>query len=237
MTSLKDELAKSVWWARMAEEVGPQVKAARVASRWRRQGGYGGRARGVRPVSDHTGFEVWRLRGWQNGVDWPDALVKIKAAIKIQTQCRHYMKRCVPTPPQNVFITPIAKKKKNKGNGGPDSRRDWDEQEERAAIGLQLMWDGPKPSLPQPDVGDLLTVWKHRRNVTLYRITHISDPSVRPTSWAANIGQSDRSVLYLADPKVIEWDNWIALGGHNRCMGTGRVVGASRRIIDTWNSM
>jgi hypothetical protein len=90
MTSLKDELAKSVWWARMAEEVGPQVKVARVASRWRRWGGYG--AKEVGTVC-HTGFEVWRIRGWQHNLDWPDALVKVKAATKIQAHWRMARRR------------------------------------------------------------------------------------------------------------------------------------------------
>ena len=90
MTSLKDELAKTVWWARMAEEVGPQVKVARVASRWRRWGGYG--AKEVGTVC-HTGLEVWRIRGWQHNLDWPDALVKVKAATKIQAHWRMARRR------------------------------------------------------------------------------------------------------------------------------------------------
>jgi hypothetical protein len=99
MTSLKDELAKSVWWARMAEEVGPQVKVARVASRWRRGvvRGYGALVHVQLELGNccHTGFEVWRIRGWQHNLDWPDALVKVKAATKIQAHWRGRVWRCL----------------------------------------------------------------------------------------------------------------------------------------------
>ena len=82
--SLKDELAKCVWWAKMVKEVGPQIKekAPLYCS--------GGCAHiCYPPVSDHIGTEVWRK--WSYPFDWPDALVKIKAAAKIQKQYREHL--------------------------------------------------------------------------------------------------------------------------------------------------
>jgi len=137
--------------------------------------------------------------------------------------------------PVNVFITPIAQKYKDV-LGTPCSRRDWEEQMERVADGKQLMWDGPSQRLSQPEVGDLMAVWNHRHIVTLYEITHVLNPKNRLESWAANIGQSDRCVVYLGASKVVDWDDWISLGGHSRCMGTGPVVGARNRILDLWDA-
>ena len=146
-----------------------------------------------------------------------------------------------PTPvvqtvyPDNVFITPIAKTYKSKQ--GPCSKRDWEEQLERKRSGLQMMWDGPAINRPQPSVGDLMITWFHMRHVEVYRITEVLKPSERLPSWSTNIGQTDRSVVYLdKDVLTIDWNAWISMGGFKRCMGTTTVSGCKYNIIEHWLS-
>lgn len=135
--------------------------------------------------------------------------------------------------PTNVFITPIAKGyKKNK----PCSRKDWEEQEERARRGEQVMWDGPALNRTQPVAGDLMAVWFHKDHVNIYEVSRVLKPSSRLPTWSKNIGQSDRQVVYLDNPLRVEWDKWLSLGGFKRCMGTGTINSSKYGIIEHWIS-
>jgi len=136
-----------------------------------------------------------------------------------------------PRHEPTIFITPIAQKYKDT-LGEPCSRRDWEEQVERMLDGHQLMWDGPSQRITQPLVGDLMVIWKHKKPITIYTITNVVSSKKRLKSWSSNIGQTDRCVVYLNNPKVIEWDQWIILGGHKRCMGTGTLINAAPQILD-----
>ena len=67
----------------MVKEVGPQIKEKAPLYFW-------SRSHICYPhVSDHIGTEIWRK--WSYPLDWPDALVKIKAATKIQKQYRDHL--------------------------------------------------------------------------------------------------------------------------------------------------
>jgi hypothetical protein len=130
----------------------------------------------------------------------------------------------------NIYITPIAKTYKTK-EGQPCSRGDWEEQISRSVNGSPLVWDGPPLTHVQPRIGDLMVVWKHKKHVTIYGITDVRPPSDRLPTWSMNIGQSERQVLTLENPRVIGWDSWIALGGASRCMGTSIVKSSRENII------
>ena len=81
-----------------------------------------------------------------------------------------------------------------------------------------------------------MVIWKYNVGVTVYEITDVRDPKHRLDTWAANIGQSDRYVVYLDSPKPINWDEWISKGGNRRCMGTSSVVGARNSVLALWDS-
>ena len=111
------------------------------------------------------------------------------------------------------------------------SRRDWDEQLMREKKGAQVMWDGPCKNYSQPKAGDLMVVWHYNKFVNIYAITEVHSPAHRLPSWSQNIGQSDRLVVYLACPQKIDWDTWISLGGHKRCMGTSTIKKHAASIL------
>ena len=134
---------------------------------------------------------------------------------------------------EQVFITPVAARYKKTG---PCSRRDWDEQEGRARAGEQVMWDGPPANRPQPHKGDLMTIWRNNGVITIYTITEVLDPSQRLDSWADNVGQQDRSVVFLSSPKEVKWSAWIKMGGHKRCQGTRRIVNVGKDIIEYYHN-
>ena len=134
---------------------------------------------------------------------------------------------------QQVFITPVAARYKKTQ---PCSRRDWDEQEGRARAGEQVMWDGPPANRPQPHKGDLMTIWRNNGVITIYTITEVLDPSQRLDSWTDNVGQQDRSVVFLSSPKEVKWTAWIKMGGHKRCQGTRRIVNVGKDIIEYYHN-
>ena len=125
-------------------------------------------------------------------------------------------------------ITPIAKDFKKEG---PCSRKDWNEQLERASEFKQMMWDDtPKNNSKK---GDILMVWHHMKGVTFHSIQDVLPPSKRLPSWSNNVGQGDRQVLYISSEFArLEWNEWIKAGGQSRCMGTSSVKTAVPTIID-----
>jgi hypothetical protein len=113
-----------------------------------------------------------------------------------------------------IFITPVSVRK------GCNAIRDWEEQAIRGATGQQIMWDAPGRGR-QPRVGDYFVFWFYERHIIVHRITAVHSPSHRLASWATNIGQQDRDVVYLdSECSRLTWDIFLAAGGHRRCMGT-----------------
>lgn len=120
----------------------------------------------------------------------------------------------------SFLITPIAKDFKT--SEGPCSRKDWEEQQARAKNFEQMMWDDS--TFNKSKVGDVLVVWHHNKGVTFHHIEAIHPPSQRLPTWSNNVGQTDRQVLYLSSEFArMKWDEWSAIGGHQRCMGTAPV--------------
>ena len=129
----------------------------------------------------------------------------------------------------NILITPISKKYKSKG---ACSRKDWEEQMIRASKFEQMMWDDSSRNSSKP--GDIFIAWHFLKGVTFHRITEIKSVNERLSSWSTNVGQSDRQVLYITrEFASMDWDSWIKIGGHSRCMGTGNVSTAKKNILDT----
>lgn len=126
-----------------------------------------------------------------------------------------------------ILITPIAQKYKKIG---PCSLRDWEEQLLRYKEGRQMMWDDSKLNNSSP--GDILAVWHYKRAITFHHITAVYPPSQRLPSWATNVGQTDRNVIYISELfATMDWERWIGIGGHSRCMGTGNVISARSEIL------
>jgi hypothetical protein len=117
-------------------------------------------------------------------------------------------------------ITPIAQKP---NKYGPCSKTDWEEQQKRCRNGEQMMWDDEPRN--RSKAGDFLFVWHYKDCVTIHNIEAVFPSSKRLPSWSDNVGQTDRQVLYISNEiHRIDWDEWVKIGGHKRCMGTGAVV-------------
>ncbi len=128
----------------------------------------------------------------------------------------------------SFLITPWAKTYKKEG---PCSKRDWEEQMERKTRHDQMMWDDSKKN--KSKVGDILICWRYMKEVTFHWITDVKDPSQRLPTWSKNVGQHDRQVLFISEEfKKMDWVEWINLGGHKRCMGTGSVTKCKDKLLD-----
>ena len=58
-------------------------------------------------------------------------------------------------------------------------------------------------------------------------------PSERLESWADNVGQTDRQVLYLSKEILrINWDTWIELNGHRMVRGTTPVSSKNTMLFN-----
>ena len=156
-------------------------------------------------------------------------LIKEKRSyITIQRRWRYILNKRLLT--SNVYITPI-KKTYNTKLGKPCSKKDWEEQELRETNHKPVMWDGPPLHITQPRVNDIMSIWKHKKHVIIYKITDVYSSKCRLDSWSMNIGQRDRRVIYLQKLMVINWDIWIELGCPSRCMGTSILKKSRDKLI------
>ena len=115
-----------------------------------------------------------------------------------------------------MIVTPINKQKTSK------SRIDYLEQVQREQDGQQVMWDDTKWN--KAAIGDWFGFVENGRVVRLRKVTEIHPITDRLPSWSANVGQTDRNVLYLG--KVIAtmlWEDWIQYGGPRKVHGTAHV--------------
>jgi hypothetical protein len=120
---------------------------------------------------------------------------------------------------RKVILTPIAKNKLRLGSGKPDSRRDYEEQEQRAMDGEHWMWDDA--SFNQAKVGDVLGFVHNNFKVNYHVVTEVHPVTARLPSWAANIGQRNRQVLYLSNEVGRHsWGEWQEYGGYKKVQGT-----------------
>jgi hypothetical protein len=125
---------------------------------------------------------------------------------------------------RQIVLTPIARDYKKKG---PDSRKDWEEQ--LSLSGGPKNWDSWKPQKShQAKAGDLFVVVFRRckgvdGRVEIYPITDSHGTEDRLSTWAQNIGQTDRHVIDLGT-RICEltWDEWAELNGDQKPQGTMR---------------
>lgn len=131
-----------------------------------------------------------------------------------------------------LLITPCAKTKKK---SGPCSKTDWEEQMLRASRFEQLMWDdGPKNS-SQP--GDIFILCRNNISVAFHRIQKILPPTERLPTWAKNIGQGDRNVVYITpELTTMNWDEWLELDGAKKVQGTTAVIQGKTKILNALRS-
>lgn len=119
-----------------------------------------------------------------------------------------------------LILTPIAKETRS---CGPDSRRDYEEQVERHAEGGTWMWDdvSPKVGGNRAQVGDDFAFVFNGDKVRWHTVTEICTSEMRLPTWAKNVGQSDRQVLYLSDMvREMSWSEWLNMGGYSKVQGT-----------------
>ena len=125
-----------------------------------------------------------------------------------------------------IICTPIARNYKKER---PDSKRDYEEQLDRATKGLRVMWDDSPKNRAR--WGDLFAFIHNGISVTFHRIEGHSLPSERLDSWSDNVGQGDRNVLYLSNETVtLPWDQWLALGGWKKAQGTQTMLNPTQLL-------
>ena len=130
----------------------------------------------------------------------------------------------MPTKSYHCIVTPVAKTYKPAG-AGPCSRRDYEEQQVRGQTGQQRMWDDAKGN-PTKSPGGMFVFVENDVCAHVHIITGIAATSDRLPTWANNVGQRDRNVLYLSEPIcTIPWSVWSGEYAITpwRCRGTQRV--------------
>jgi hypothetical protein len=115
-----------------------------------------------------------------------------------------------------LILTPI--------NQSPRSNSfiDYHEQLDRERVEEQVMWDDTP--FNRAKEGDVFAFVRNGKDVTFRPITSVHSTDERLDTWARNVGQGDRQVLYLGP--VIEtwsWGLWIERGGAKRVQGTMHV--------------
>lgn len=115
-----------------------------------------------------------------------------------------------------LIISPITPDEKKPG------RIDFIEQCQRINKGLPLVWDDSLHNKAR--IGDKFGFWFYQKKIHIHTIIDVKNPKHRLDSWSENVGQGDRNVITLSnDYIIIPWDDWIALEGAKRCMGTKHV--------------
>lgn len=137
-----------------------------------------------------------------------------------------------PPPTPKLLITPCAKNKKKKP---PCSKTDWEEQMLRASRSEQLMWDDSDKNASQP--GDIFILCRNNISVAFHRIQKIFSPTERLPTWANNVGQTDRNVIYISpELTTMNWDEWLELGGAEKVQGTSAANKGKTKILNALRS-
>lgn len=120
----------------------------------------------------------------------------------------------------NLLISPVTGK----------SKKDWEEQLNRMNKGEQMMWDDSRYNKSKE--GDIFIGCNNSRFLTFHKIQKILDPSNRLPSWAENIGQENRNVIYISPIlTTMEWGEWLSLDGIKQARGTAPVKQGKIRIL------
>ena len=129
-----------------------------------------------------------------------------------------------PSPSTQLVISPISADPKN------PARRDYSEQEYRVQHGLPLVWDDTSHNRAR--AGDRFGFWFYQNAVHVHTIISVDLPSARLPTWSENVGQGTRNVVTLSTEYTsIQWSDWIAADGAQRCMGTSHVKKGLENIL------
>ena len=127
----------------------------------------------------------------------------------------------------NIFpiITPINKNKKSNSN------LDFQEQQERATQGKQLMWDDAKGNPTKYPKG-IFGFVHNGSHVDIHMVSQVKSIEDRLITWSKNVGQGNRNVLYITPIILsIDWETWLKLGCAKKVQGTTRVVSARNTLV------
>ena len=94
------------------------------------------------------------------------------------------------------------------------------------------MWDDSKYNKSVKN--DLFIFCENDYYLTVHFILKVSNPNKRLPSWAVNIGQTNRNVLYLSTKiATIDWKIWIySLHCAKKIQGTSSVLKGKKNIIN-----
>ena len=116
------------------------------------------------------------------------------------------------------------------GNKPSPAQQNYNEQKERHAKGLALMWDDNKDNDAQ--VGDIFGFTHYKDKVEIHKIIKIGPPCDRLPTWNAlmrgkqhEVAHAAKNVVYLSDCLLtIPWSFWVdELGGHKMVRGNQHV--------------
>jgi hypothetical protein len=129
----------------------------------------------------------------------------------------------------SIIISPIAKTYNKTHN----SKRDYEEFENRRNNNLQLCWDStPKRFERLLDNPKYFLFIFNDDKVIIHKIHDIIDPIHRLESWQDNIGQTDRNVLLLSNERVIlDWSVWLVHCDGVHSQGTTLFRKGERKLI------
>lgn len=132
------------------------------------------------------------------------------------------------TSTTNILITPC---RKEKAKSPPCSKTDWEEQLLRGSRSEQMMWDdGPKNASRE---GDIFILCRNNISVAFHKIQKILPPTERLPTWAKNIGQRDRNVIYISpELATMNWDEWLEVDGAKKVQGTTAVIQGKTKILN-----
>ena len=132
---------------------------------------------------------------------------------------------------QMTVMTPINKSPKSVSNCN------YREQLQRESEGNVLMWDDAKGN-PTQKIGGAFAFVHNNKSVDFHVITRIYNTDARLPTWANNIGQGDRNVLYLTPCLyTMDWDTWKKLVGPATVQRTIRVVSAHDNLSEFLDSL
>ena len=118
----------------------------------------------------------------------------------------------------STIISPIAKNYNKTHN----SKKDYEEFENRMNNNLQLCWDSvPRRLERNLDNPKYFGFIFNNDKVIFHKIIKILDPEHRLESWQNNVGQTDRKVLLLSDENfILDWEVWLLYCDGVNCQGT-----------------
>ena len=128
-----------------------------------------------------------------------------------------------------IIATPIAKKH----NPKHDSKRDYEELQQRKKQDEEIFWDSVPPNkekfLNDPKI--LCFIFNDSK-VIVHKILDILSIENRLSSWQSNVGHSNRKVLHLSQESfTITWADWLNLNGIKKCIGTTHLKKGEKKLL------